>query len=286
MKSSICSFAFHRHFFSGIVDALKYIELSRELGVTHLHFWIVHLLKDLDMAEVRRWDWTPGSPEIPSWMNAPQDDGWAREIRQTTEGLGLEHEMLAMEKGYAHLQSPAERQKHRNFLREWIEFAGKVGIPAIRVDPGGQRDLSPLEVQNIVTSYREVVSMAKDHGVRIFVENHWGASQQPDFLNHLLDKVEGLGLLLDSWNFGSAEERSYGWASLSHRAEAVHIKTRQVDSNGIEHMYPIDDGIKQLCSNNYDGIWGIESFPQNEEEEIEAVQNTLKLIQRAVSDSS
>lgn len=283
MKFSICSFAFHRGFFSGEIDALRYIQLSRDLGASHLHFWIVHLLRDLDLTDIRKWDWRPGSPEIPNWMRAPQDPAWVETLRQASAEAGLRHEMLAMEKGYAFGPDRTTRMRHRCFLEEWIAFAGAVGIPGVRVDPGGERDLCPEAVNAIVESYRELVAIGDSHKVRIFVENHWGASQQPEFLCRLLDEVEGLGLLLDSWNFGSDQERERGWELLAPRADAVHIKTRDVDAEGVEHMYPVDRCIARLCSADYKGIWGIESFPNDGADEVEAVRRTVTLIQRSTT---
>ncbi len=286
MKTSICSFAFHRGFFAGTIDSARYVALSRELGATHLHFWLPHLLPSPDLAALARWDWRPDDPAIPAWMRAPSDHVWLETLREQVAASGLAHEMLAMEKGYAWHPDPGACSEHRAHFRAWVAVAATLGIPALRIDPGVARDPDPATRAAVFDGYREAAAFAADHGVRVFVENHWGASQQPAFLVALLEAVPELGYLLGTWNFADDAERSTGWHALHRRAAAVHVKTRAPDAAGHEARYPLDDAVALLVASGYAGVWGIESYVDPAHcDETEAVRRTQRLIRRHVADA-
>ncbi len=284
MKFSICSFSFHRGFFDGSVDPFRYISLSRELGATDLHFWLPHLLRKPDLSIIRGWDWSPGPAGIPPWMEAPSDRVWAEELRAAIAASGLGLEMLAMEKGYAHHHDPEVLRRHRQFVRPWMEFASWVGLPALRVDPGVPRGADESQLRAAAAGYRDLLRMGQDYGVSVYVENHWGASQEPAFLVRLLDEVPELGYLFDTANFSDvAGARDAAWSQMIPRAKAVHIKTHRVDVEGRDHDYPVHQAVQRLVRSGFAGIWGIEGFcPPEWCGEVEAVRRTMSLIRRVV----
>ena len=281
MKFSICGFSFHRDFFKGECFAATYVQRCKDLGATHLHWWLPQLLPNISMDELKAWSWEPGPAEIPSWMHAPQDQGWIDELNTIIQASGLENEALAMEKGYLVLDDKAEQAKHRQFLIEWIECAGKLGIPSLRVDPGPLRNASPALIDASIEAYKEVSAIGNDHGVRLFIENHWGISQDPCYVNRVLDEVDNIGYLFDSWNWQN-DERLAAWDQCLERAETCHIKTFQLGDDGIDAKYPVHDAIQRLAKQDPDRVWGIESVPEDGDE-VAGARRCMDLIRREAS---
>ncbi|MFW5846007.1 MAG: sugar phosphate isomerase/epimerase family protein, partial [Planctomycetota bacterium] len=245
-----------------------------------LHWWLPQLLPTPSMAELNAWNWRPGPPEIPAWMHAPSDPAWIEALAKAVADSGLEQEALAMEKGYLILVDPAQQETHRRFLRAWVDCAGTLGIPALRVDPGPMRDCDRAARQAVIQAYREEAAYAADRGVRIFVENHWGLSQDADFLEELLDAVPAVGYLLDSNNF-APEEREANWHRLVHRAAACHLKTFELGDTGVEPRMPVHKCIELLAKHDPDRLWGIESMP-TDGDEMAGVRRTVALIERTL----
>jgi sugar phosphate isomerase/epimerase len=85
----------------------------------------------------------------------------------------------------------------------WFEIAHRLGATYVRVNAGaplhGAGEASP----GIVGALRALSDRARDLGMSLLVENHGGASSDPDFVLRLLEDVgqDRLGLLLDLGNF-------------------------------------------------------------------------------------
>lgn len=280
IRFSICGFAFHRTFFAGECDAFSYINRSKELGASALHWWLPQLLPTPTLEELNAWSWRPGPPEIPVWMQAPSDPGWLEKIQATAAESGLQHEALAMEKGYLILDDPDRQTEHRTFLRAWVDVASHLGIPALRADPGPLRDCDAATRAAVIAAYREESEYANDRGVRLFIENHWGLSQDADFIEQLLDAVPAVGYLLDSNNF-APEEREANWERLVPRAEACHLKTFDLAESGIEPKMPVDHCIQLLAKADPKRLWGIESIP-TDGDEMAGVRRAVGLIERVI----
>lgn len=280
MNFSTCSFSYHRAVLSGQQDFYGYLQASGEAGMTHLHFWIPHLLHQPDLEAMRQWDWKPGTPDIPGFLQPPDDPAWFEEIRNTVASSGLSIEMIAMEKAFMQVDDPEARDRHQQFLRGWLKVAQAIGAPAMRVDPGGSsKEYTEAQMEEAIRQYRAWSAIARDeYGVQLYVENHWGMSQDPQFLHRLLDAVPGIGFLLDSWNWPG--EREARWQEFAPRATAVHIKSRQLNAANEETAYPLDQFIREVQTAGYTGVWGIESCPANAEEEYPAVVKTRHLIEQ------
>lgn len=284
IRFSICGFAFHRTFFRGECDAFSYIDRSKELGASALHWWLPQLLPTPSMDELNAWEWKPGPTEIPQWMQAPTDPAYLERIKDAVAASGLAHEALAMEKGYLILEDPQKQAEHRAFLRSWIDCAGALGIPALRADPGPGRDAGAATRQAVIDAYREESAYAQARGVRLFIENHWGLSQDADFIKELLDAVPAVGYLFDSNNF-APDEREANWRRLVPRADACHLKTFELGETGIEPRMRVHAAIELLAEHDRNRLWGIESMP-TDGDEMAGVRRAVALIERTLAGST
>ncbi len=277
-KISVCSFSFHRRLADGEMDFFQYVETCRELGCTHLQPWSVHYARGLTPDDVFGIGHHPGQTDIPDWMHPPTDRGYIRDIRQAVVDSGLEMELVALDRGYVYLADEALRHEHRQYAREWLDAAGELGIPAFRIDPGeGSAEMPDDEIDFAIAEYKSLMADARSVGVRLYIENHWGLSQVPRFINRLLDEVEGLQYLFDSNNWGrDPENRQRGWNQCAHRATATHLKPRQFTEEGKLDDPLLVDAVRLLKDRGFDGVWGIESIPAGKALEIEAVAATIR----------
>jgi sugar phosphate isomerase/epimerase len=156
--------------------------------------------------------------------------------------------------------------------------AKRLGAPQIRIDSGGTPDLPDEMFQIVVDGFKDVVSRARDLGLEVVIENHWGASNVPENVVRMLKAVDGLGLLFDSHNFAPGMQEQ-GWALCSPYASSVHIKTFAFDANGNETTVDVPRVIGILQNNGYDGCWGVESVPEDGDE-LGAARKSLDLIRR------
>jgi len=279
-RYSTCSFSYHRAVLSGRQDFHGYLAASQQAGMTHAHFWIPHLLPDPDLSAMREWEWRPGTPDIPDFLQPPIDYEWMETMKESIRASGLAVEMIAMEKAFMYVVNPEDQARHHAFLRGWLEVARVIGAPAMRVDPGGPLKGYTMEDRAVaIEGYRLWSKIAREeYGVCLFVENHWGMSQDPEFLFRLLEAVPEVGLLLDSWNWPG--ERETRWKEFAGVASAVHVKSRHLNEKNEETTYDLKRFIQLLTAADYAGIWGIESFPDSAEEEEAAVVKTRWFIDR------
>lgn len=119
--------------------------------------------------------------------------------------------------------------------------------------------------QIIVEGYQDLMQHAKQAGLKLIMENHWGANKTPENVVKILESVEGLGLLFDSnnWPEGRHEE---SWERCAKYANSVHIKTFAFDANGNETTVNIPKVVSLLREAGYQGAWGIESIPKDGDE--------------------
>ena len=113
------------------------------------------------------------------------------------------------------------------------------------------------------------------------MENHWGPTQLPENCLALLEKVEGLKLLLDCHNF-RADKRDEGRRLCAPYAHAIHLKTFAFDADGNEISdEKCVEGLEVLLAAGYHGVWGVESMP-GDGDEIKGAADTIALIKRVV----
>jgi sugar phosphate isomerase/epimerase len=129
-----------------------------------------------------------------------------------------------------------EREREIAHVRKWIDYAGDLGAPTMRIFAG---DLKPGQAlaearKNCVESIAACLDHAARRGVLLGLENHGGIVAEPDTLLAIVKAVDSefCGINLDSGNFKTADpygdfERCAPWAI------SVQIKT-EVQPGGQE----------------------------------------------------
>lgn len=273
MDISIASYSFHRLLQSGKQDIFGYITDCKRLGCTQLDVWNGHLAS----LDVEPKVLSTGSYD----SSLTADEGaYIQKIKAAADAAGLPFGCLAADGTHIYDADPVIRQKNRAKAYRWMKIAQMLGTRQIRIDAGGTPELPDDMFQIIIEGYHDILARAREHGLQLLIENHWGASKVPDNVVRIIDAAPGLKLLLDThnWAEGMKEE---GWQKCSKYAASVHVKTFMFDENGNDPTVNIPKAIQYLLDSGYKGCWGVESVPKDGDE-YGAAEKTIALIRRVV----
>jgi sugar phosphate isomerase/epimerase len=275
MDISIASYSFHRLLESGKQDIFGYITDCKRLGCTLLDPWNGHL-RPLDNEPTALW----ASPDEVRLTTG--EEAYIGKIKAAADAAGLPFGCLAADGAHIYEDDPAVRRKNRAKAYRWIKIAQRLGARQIRLDSGGTPEL-PDEMFNIITEgYHDLLARTRRAGLELLMENHWGASRDPDNVVRILEAANGLKLLLDTHNWAEGKKEE-GWRKCAKYAASVHIKTFVFDKDGNEPTVDIPRAIHYLLDSGYNGCWGVESVPKDGDE-YGAAEKTIALIRRVVSE--
>jgi sugar phosphate isomerase/epimerase len=274
MDIGICSYSFHRTCANGAMDIFSFITTCKELGCTVLDPWNAHLSLAATGADALAHGANPDRSRI----EPPKDEAFLARVSAAAKRAGLPIGCLAVDGAHIYAADPAEAAANRQRAYAWIEVAARLGATSMRIDSGGTADMSAAVLETIAGGYRDVIAKAKPHGIRILIENHWGASNVPENVVRILDAVDGLGLLFDTHNWAK-DRREDGWRLCAARAAATHIKTFAFDANGEETSVDLKPVFDRLRAADYKGPWGVESVP-TDGDELSAARATIALIRK------
>ena len=275
MELSICSYSFHRLLDAGQQDVFQYISDCRDLGCTQLDLWNGHVPSLLDDEARSPSSYTPAHTEL----SAAELDYLAR-IKAAADTAGLPFGCLAVDGAHIYESSSAVRQAQQIKAYRWLNIAEQLGTQQIRIDSGGPPEMTDEVLEVIVTGYNDLIPRAREKGMEVVIENHWGASRIPENVVRILEAVPVLGLLFDTGNW-PAELREDGWTQCARYARATHLKMYAFDADGNETTVDIPRAMLILQEAGYQGSWGIESVPR-EGDEIEAARKSVALVRRVL----
>ena len=275
MDLSICSYSFHRLLEAGEQDVFQYIRDCQSLGCTQLDLWNGHLPSLLDDPERSPSSFTPEYAQL-----SPAELDYLARIKAAADDAGLPFGCLAVDGAHIYESSPEARRAQQIKAYRWLNIAEQLRTQQIRIDFGGPSEMPEDVFEIIVTGYNDLIPRARDKGMEVVIENHWGASRIPENVVRILEAVPELGLLFDTGNWPE-ELRETGWELTARYARATHLKTYTFDAEGNETTVDIPRAMRTLQEAGYQGSWGIESVPR-QGDEIEAAKKSIALVRRVL----
>jgi sugar phosphate isomerase/epimerase len=275
MDLSICSYSFHRLLQEGGQDVFQYISDCHTLGCTQLDLWNGHLPSLLDDEARAPSSFTPEYAQL-----SAAEIEYLTRIKAAADAAGLPFGCLAVDGAHIYEASPEARQANQFKAHRWLNIAGLLSAQQIRIDSGGPAEMPEDVFEIIVRGYNDLIPRAREKGIEVIIENHWGASRIPENIVRILEAVPGLGLLFDTGNWPD-ELRETGWTQCARYARATHLKTYAFDAEGNETTVDIPRAMRILQEAGYQGSWGIESVPR-QGDEIEAAKKSVALIRRVL----
>jgi sugar phosphate isomerase/epimerase len=176
--------------------------------------------------------------------------------------------------------SAAERAEDVVRIERWFTIAARLGATYVRVNTGSPTEGGTADDRaGLVAALRGLASSAEALGLRLLVENHGGASSDPEYLLALREEVgpEHLGILLDLGNFEPLVTISHARfggmappdagldlepvydkiARLAPVATLVHAKAYDLASDG-SPLLDLKRALRIVADTGYEGPFSIE----------------------------
>ncbi len=117
----------------------------------------------------------------------------------------------------------------------------------------------PLALQSAAWVLQPLARQARDLGLLLGVENHWGLTARPGDLLRLVDLTgEGLGVCLDLGNLAAGQDPADVFERLAPAAVHVHFKTHAGDPESEAQSGGYSGAMAALAAAGYSGAFAAE----------------------------
>lgn len=191
----------------------------------------------------------------------------------------------------------AERRQAAVAHRKWIDIAHYLGCHSVRCNVyGGAQNWKqdPGLADRAAETIAWMLDYAKGSGLNIIVENHGGASSDPDVLLALVKKINhpNFGLLCDLGNWNRGDDRYANSRKVLPYAKGLSVKGTW--GPNLDPSFDAGKLIRVALDGGYKGWWGIEVTPRRDrdairppvdeqfEKEVETVLAAKSIVNRVV----
>lgn len=151
-----------------------------------------------------------------------EENDYLQKLKRTAFVYGLDIYCLSIHQDFVSPDAEA-RKKNIDHTKKCIDIASKLGAPCIRLNSGRWRTVKSFDelMQRrgiepaiegyseddafgwVIESIRECLPKAKECGVVLGLENHWGLTATPEGLNRIIEAVNSdwLKVIMDTGNF-------------------------------------------------------------------------------------
>lgn len=197
--------------------------------------------------------------------------------------LGMDVSGTALGNNYCKPPGP-ERDRQIANTRQWVEYAGAMGAPCMRVFAGSApKGVSEDQARQwVVECLEECSEAAAKHGVVLALENHGGVTATADGVLDIIKAVKSdwCGLNLDTGNFRT-EDPYADIAKAAPYAVTTHVKTEVSPKGGQRTEADFKRIVEILRGVNYRGYLSLEY--EAKEDPITGVPKAIERMQEAVS---
>ncbi len=193
---------------------------------------------------------------------------YLQRLRRACADNGVKSTILMVDmEGNTAAPDAAERRLSEVAHRKWIDTAHYLGCLSVRCNVyGGAADWKQDKdlVSRAAETFHWMLDYAKGSGLDIIVENHGGASSDPDVLVALVKKVNHpkFGLLCDLGNWNKGVDR---YAAV--RKTIPYARGLSVKGTWGERLDPDFDAeklVRTALESGYKGWWGLEVTPRRD----------------------
>ncbi len=267
MELGICSYSFHRMLTAGEHDIFRYIADCETFGATRLDPWSGHLPLKSEAI------WRSGACFV---QLLPEDEAYLEQVKCAADNVGLPFGCLTV--GDVTVYAPTREMRHANMAVAygWLEVARRLGVRQVRFEAGGPENMTLGVFRVIVEGYRDLVARAQmgpGTPIEVLTENLPGALFSPANVVKVVEAVDGLGLLLDTYNWAPGMHET-GWNICARYATAVHVHTSVFDAGTCAEILK---ALRTLRQAGYNGCLVVESCPLDGDE-YGGVRKTIELV--------
>jgi sugar phosphate isomerase/epimerase len=192
--------------------------------------------------------------------------GYLQKLNRACTDVGVKSTILMVDnEGSTASPDKAERRLSAIAHRKWIDIAQYLGCISVRCNVyGGAQDWK--QDKDLVDRAAETLHMMLDYAagskLSIIVENHGGASSDPDVLVALCKKVNHpqFGLLCDLGNWNKGDDRYAAVKKTLPYAKGLSIKGTWGAT--LDPTFDAEKLVRTALEGGYRGYWGIEVTPR------------------------
>jgi L-ribulose-5-phosphate 3-epimerase len=240
----IAGWSFHRMVHSGEKSALDLFQLTREeFGLS----WL---------------DLTSGILAPPNLATIDQLCAKSRKYRVKVRNV------LVGDEGDLGSPDSNERARAVRHSLKWIYITADLGGRGVRLNWNGEErgclgdeKKRKEHIKRSADSFNAILEVAKQHGIEIMIENHWGASSHPHMVAALCRKVNSplFGTLPDFGNFYKHTNKYEGIDIMMPWAKTVSAKCYDFKRDGNELTIDFERMMNIVCDQHgYDDYVHIE----------------------------
>lgn len=213
-------------------------------------------------------------------LQVEDDDRRIETLASALRDAGVEVLTMPIDVGSLSTSRGAQLDEDIADIEHWFDVAVSLGATYVRVNAGlADGDDREEDRASLVGALSALADSASSRGLRLLVENHGGASSEPDYLLGLRSDVgaDKLGILLDLGNFPPVQQVSQARmsgsplddtqidtdevyeriAALAPHADLVHAKAYDARSDG-RPLLDIDRALGIVADAGYDGSISVE----------------------------
>jgi sugar phosphate isomerase/epimerase len=195
--------------------------------------------------------------------------GYLQRLKHNCDEHGVTSVLIMVDgEGDTAAADKAERMQAAVAHRKWVDIAHFLGCHAIRCNMRGGLDDWKRDkdiVARAAESFNDLLDYAGGSGLNIVIENHGGASSDPEILVALMKAVNNprFGTLPDFGNLNPGDDHYEVIGKLMPYAKGVSVKAAWTKEE-TNPRYDLEKLIGIARNAGYHGYWGIESSYGNQ----------------------
>lgn len=227
-------------------------------------FFVAQRWKNLDLPRICRQEFNINGLEFVNQFFENPMMRHLQQLKRTATEFGVTLVLIMVDgEGDMAAQDKKERIQAAIAHRKWVDIAHYLGCHAIRCNMGGPRQ-GWKEDKDIVSraaeSFTHLLEYAKGADLNVIIENHGGASSDPDVLVPVMKAVNNpnFGTLPDFGNINQGDDHYEVIRKLMPYAKGISVKASWA-ADGTHPGWDLERLIKICQDAGYHGFWGIES---------------------------
>jgi sugar phosphate isomerase/epimerase len=162
------------------------------------------------------------------------DEQYLTQFRESVQSAGVELFSVLIDDGDITHPDPEQRHMETQWIRGWIEIAGKLGAGHVRVIAGKQKAEGRSVIHHSADGLKSLTETGKANGVQVITENFHVTAKRPETILEILDRCEGkVGLCVDFGNFGG-ETKYEDLEAILPYATSVHAKAHYPEAGKMD----------------------------------------------------
>jgi len=259
-----------RQFIGGVAGAAAWAavpgkdEISLAAWSINRSFFVNHRWTNLELPQICRETFGIGALEFVNQFFANPSMTYLNQLKKVAHDYNVRLvRIMVDDEGNMAAADKKERMDSAIAHRKWVDIAHYLGCDDIRCNMRGglpdwkqDKDLAKRAVE----SFTNLLEYAQPSGLDIIIENHGGASSDPDVLTAVMKAVNNprFGTLPDFGNINEGDDRYEVIRRIMPFAKGVSVKAAW-SADGTHPRWDMEKLIKIAQDAGFHGYWGIES---------------------------